>query len=372
MIQYRHIGNRVQNITSQVRPLIQHQHIIMKKKPIPVILGIVLFAVIVTFSWSRMKSRVDVTPPATFKKEVVRLAVAKALITAPVLLALHLDYFAEEGLEVLVTGEFSSGKGSFESMLAGNADISTPATTPVVFSSFERQDYSIFATYVTTYEGIKLVARTDRGINAAMDLKNKRIGMVPGTISQILLDMFLAYNKIMLNEVVIFGLKGHELPEALISGQVDAISVWEPHANNALYKLAGSGIQIPSSQVYRIAINMAVMNDYARKHPQVLEKVVRALIKATDFIKTNNQTAKKMISEILKMDESLISNYWKESVNTVSLDQLLLVTMENEAKWAIEHKITEIKNVPNYLNYINYQAMETVNPDLVTIIREVK
>ncbi len=337
-----------------------------------IIMGTITVALVITVFLFRKQSDDGKTSGGSGEKELVRMAVAKALITAPVLLALHLDYFSDEGLNVIVTGEFSSGKGSFESMLAGKADISTPATTPVVFNSFKRDDYAIFATYITTYEGVKLIARTDRGINVAENLKNKKIGIVPGTISQILLDTFLAYKKILLNEVEIVGLKGHELPGAISSGKVDAISVWEPHANNALLQLSGTGIQIPSSQVYRIAINMAVMNEFAQEHPAVPEKVVRALIRTTKFITENNQEAQELLSKILEMDQKLIANVWKDITFSVSLDQLLLTTMENEAKWAIAHKFSDVKKIPNYLNYINYNAMEKVDPKLVTVIREVK
>ena len=304
------------------------------------------------------------------ENETVRLAVAKALITAPVLLALHKDYFAEEGLSVIIAGEFSSGKESFDLMLSGKADISTPATTPVVFSSFERQDYSIFATYLTTYNGIKIIGRVDRGVNSATDLKQKNIGIVNGTISQILVDTFLAYNKILLSEVNRIGFKGHELPMALSAGTVDVISVWEPHADKALQLLDGNGIQISSAQVYRIAINMAVMNDFAEKNPTVLEKIVRGLIRANAFIRDHKQQSQNIMSEILKMDKRLIAASWEDLSFAVTLDQLLLVTMENEAKWALKNRFQNTRKIPNYLNYINYKAMESVNPELITIIRD--
>ena len=321
------------------------------------------------FYWFRA-GRKDMSPSADrSNQETVRLAVTPALITTPVLLARHLNYFSEEGLNVIVMEAFSSGKGTFEAMLAGNADISTPATTPVVFNSFKRQDYSIFATYLTTYEGVKIIARTDRGINSAADLKNRRIGIVRGTISEILLDAFLTYNKILLSEVEPFPLPGDALPEAISSGQVDAIVIWEPHANNALSKLSGIGIQIPSSKIYRIAINMAVMNDFAEKHPTILEKLVRALIRATDFINHHDQEAQKLMAKILEMDPKQVADGWGDITFAVSLDQLLLTTMENEAKWAIDHQSLGTPKAPNYLDYINYQALERVNPELVTIIR---
>ncbi len=89
-----------------------------KKKGLLVILMFII-ALIVGFVVWRWVLVEDSYVHEFKKKEVIRIAVAKAFITAPVLLALHKGYFRDEGLNVVVTGEFSSGKGSFESMLAG-------------------------------------------------------------------------------------------------------------------------------------------------------------------------------------------------------------------------------------------------------------
>ncbi|MBU2513513.1 ABC transporter substrate-binding protein [bacterium] len=307
----------------------------------------------------------------TGQKETVRLAVAKAFITAPVLIALENNYFSDVGLQVEITGEFSSGKGSFDHMLAGKADMSTPATIPVVLNSFQRRDYSIFLTYLTTYEGIKVVARKDKQILSAADLKGKTIGMVPGTISEILIDLLLAYHKILSSEVTMKAYKGHELPGALKLNEVDAISVWEPHAYHALNLLPEMSIRISTSQVYRIAVNMAVMNDFANRHPEVLIKVIRALDKAIKYMNTETDQSQAILARKLDMDRDLVNQFWQEIDYKLSLDQLLVLTMENEARW-VSKQSEPAKELPNYLDYIIYQPLETFDPEAVTLIRKIK
>jgi ABC-type nitrate/sulfonate/bicarbonate transport system substrate-binding protein len=306
------------------------------------------------------------------KREKVRLAVANAVITAPVLIALEKDFFSQAGLEIEITGEFSSGKSSLEHMLAGKADISTPATTPIVFNSFQRRDYSIFLTYLTTYEGVKVIAHSDREIITPFDLKGKTIGMVRGTISEILLDTLLAYHKILPHEVVIKAYKGHELPEKFKLKEVDAISVWEPHAYSALTQSAETAIQLPTSQVYRIAINLAVMNDFAERHPLVLQKVIHAIDLAMNFMKEETENSQEILSRRLKLDKQLISIFWKDFQYGLSLDQLLLLTMENEARWAMKRQYIEPDKMPNYLDFILYKPLESYKPQAVTLVRKPK
>ncbi len=310
--------------------------------------------------------------PVTTPKDIltVRLALARAFITAPVLVASQLNYFVDEGIDLVVTGEYGSGAEAYKKMLDGDADISTVATTPIVLNSFSRNDNSIFATYTTTYEGIKVVARGDKGIFNPADLRGKRIGMVGGTISELLIDSLLAYNKIPLSAVTLVNLTPEEMTDTLINDDIDAISIWEPYANNALLALQDKGIKIPTSKVYRIAINLAVMNTFAEENPDSLIKIVRALSKAVTYMNDNKKEAILLISEILDLDVKLVENNWEDTTFGLSLDQLLLITMENEALWAMNNVYTDEKSVPDYLNYLYFNALSEVDPEAVSIIRD--
>lgn len=334
--------------------------------------GILFFLIVCAFVmgvayWKQVPANKG-NPGDTAEKQTIRMTVAKALITAPVLLALEKGYFEDEGLNVIVTGQSSSGKESFESMLAGRADFSTPATTPVVANSFQSDGYSIFVTYLTTYDGVKVIARSDSGIKTPADLAGKRIGIVKGTISQILLDTLLTYNKIFISDVEMKAYRGLELPEALLRGDVDAISVWEPYANRALNLMPGIAVQIPSQRVYRIAINMAVMNTFASENPDSLVKIIAALKRATNFLNQEPEASQSILSEILEMDKTLIADLWKDMNFEISLDQLLLLTMENEARWMIGYHTLSEADIPNYLGFINYSALMQFDTDAVTII----
>ncbi|MBI9102737.1 MAG: NrtA/SsuA/CpmA family ABC transporter substrate-binding protein [Spirochaetales bacterium] len=341
----------------------------MKKRPT---LIIILLIVTISVLFSLFLGPKDKDTLITVDEiQTVRIALSSAFITAPVLVARQLNYFAEEGIDLVVIGDYGSGRDALNKMLDGGADISTVATTPVVLNSFSRDDNSIFVTYTTTYEGIKVIARTDKGISSPLDLRDKRIAVVEGTISELLMDSLLAYSKIPLSDVSLVYLTSEEMIDALINDEIDAISIWEPYANNALTVLKDKGVKIPTSKVYRIAVNLAVMNDFARDYPDSLVKIVRALSKAVAYMNGNKEEAMLLISEILDLDIRLVEKNWDEASFNLSLDQLLLITMENEASWAIDNvDILEKKSIPDYLNYIYFSALSEVDPDAVSIIRE--
>jgi NitT/TauT family transport system substrate-binding protein len=53
----------------------------------------------------------------------------------------------------------------------------------------------------------------------------------------------------------------------------------------------------------------------------------------------------------------------------VKLDQSLLVTLENLARWAVRRKLTGRMEVPNFLDHIYLDGLKSVKPEAVTVIR---
>ena len=53
----------------------------------------------------------------------------------------------------------------------------------------------------------------------------------------------------------------------------------------------------------------------------------------------------------------------------LSLDQSLIVAMEDEARWMIINNLTTEKQVPDFLDYIYMNGLEAVNPNAVDIIQ---
>ena len=51
------------------------------------------------------------------------------------------------------------------------------------------------------------------------------------------------------------------------------------------------------------------------------------------------------------------------------LDQTILVSLEDEARWAMKERLTDKKEIPNYLDFIFIDALEQAKPEAVTIIR---
>ena len=307
------------------------------------------------------------TPKPVGPLEKVTVAAETSMLTAAIWVAEAKDYFKDEGLDVTIK-EFGSGRLSFLAMLKGEGiHISTVAPTPIMFKSFERDDYAIFATFVYSYDDVKVIARKDKGIATAMDLKGKKVGTPAGTTGQFFLNAFLTARGIPAADVEVVDISPSELPAALESNKVDAIVIWEPHGYNAQKLLADKAIRLPSSEVYKETFNFMVMKDYAAANPKTLEKFLRATDKATTFINEHKAEAQKLVADRLKLDPAVTVALWDDFTFEMTLDQALVRTLEEEGMWAIRSKLVDEPKIPNYLDFVLLDSLKQVNPEAVTI-----
>jgi NitT/TauT family transport system substrate-binding protein len=69
----------------------------------------------------------------------------------------------------------------------------------------------------------------------------------------------------------------------------------------------------------------------------------------------------------LNVDRQALDATWGEYVFGLFLDQSILVSLEDEARWAIDNRLTTAASVPNYLSFIHVEALQAVKPEAVSI-----
>ena len=301
-------------------------------------------------------------------REKVTVGVSKSYLSIPVYIAQTQGFFSDEGLDVTLK-EYSSGKKATQALFAGEVGISTVADMPVVFESFKRQDFCIIATFTYSFLFVKIIARKDSGIKKGVDLKGKKVGANRGTSSHFFLGVFLIHNRLSISDVEMINIRTVDLPTALKNNEVDAISVWQPYTQKAMQLLGDNAIELPNSEIYRTTFNFAVMKVFAKEHPEILQKFLRAIDKAAAFIRKDREKAQEIIAGSFNLDKNVVSAAWDDFVFGISLDQSLLLSWDNIARWAIKNKLVNKKKIPNYLNYICLDALQAVKPKSITIIR---
>lgn len=278
------------------------------------------------------------------------------------------DYFKEEGLSVDMQ-KYPYGKIALQALLDGKADFATVAETPFMFQVMKGEKLSVIAAIMTSNRNSALVARKDRGIHTPDDLKGRKIAATFGTISEFFMDAFLALNGISRKDAKVVNLTPDQMLSALSNGDVDAVSTWVPPLLEIQRKLGERGITFHNEEIHRQTMIVVAKQDYISSHPGTVKKMLHALIKAEEFVKQDPAEVQQIIAGFDKIDAGMLRDMVGGNTYEVSLDQQLVLSLEDESRWAIRGGLTSGTDVPNYLDFIYLDGMLSVKPKAVTILR---
>jgi NitT/TauT family transport system substrate-binding protein len=147
------------------------------------------------------------------------------------------------------------------------------------------------------------------------------------------------------------------------------VSTWHFPLVRIQKKLGDKGFSFYGEHLYTETFNIVAKQDYVKKHPDAIKKVIRALIKAEGFIKQNPNESLNIVADSIGIEKALLSEVLGEFDFKVTLTQSLLVTLEDETRWAIKSKLVEASKMPNYINFIYVDGLQAVKPEAVKIIR---
>ena len=327
------------------------------------VFGIVLLLALMVLTAFCQKPEKSIGP-----NEKVTIGVGSGGLSLPFIIAREKGFFQEAGLDVTIR-VYPAFKKANEAMFAGELDSSVIGDSQIVLESFKRDDFTVIATFAYSYDNIKVIGRKDRGVSKPADLKGKKIGTAIGIGSYFFAHVYLTEHGIDPSAVKKVDFAPTDVAGALEEGKVDAIAIWEPYASMAMKALPGKAVRLPRSDLYKQTFNLAVMRSFAKGHPELLKKVLKAVDSAITVIKQNRNESIAVMTKSLKPGEDLLVSVQDDLVFELSLEHSLLTILEDEARWAIANKFTDRTKVPNYLGYFYLDAMKAVKPEAVTIIK---
>jgi NitT/TauT family transport system substrate-binding protein len=286
----------------------------------------------------------------------------------PTILAKERGIFRQNGLDVTVR-EYITGLQAFEGLFAGECEIASCGETPMVLKSFERRDFSILATLATSEDATRIVVSRKSGIRGPHDIKGKRVFFVKKSINHFFIEMFLTKNGLSMRDITQVSLEVKDATDALKKGTVDAFASTDVILNRTIKALGEDAIVLSSPGLCLNTFNLAAMNTFIGERPALIRKVLNALVKTDAFMRKEPHQTIKTLSAAMNIDEptmaEILGNYqWK-----VGLDQTLLLALEYEARWAIQNRLTTSTTVPNYLDFIHADALRSLVPEAVSIIK---
>lgn len=337
----------------------------MKRDVIAVILVIILIALVGLGAWYFQNAP---KPYAGTPEPIVVGLPSPAESSALLYIADEQHYFTANGLNVTLK-EYDTGKHAVNDMLAyKNPDIAVATEYVLAGNAFEDREVQGIGTISRQYI-FYIVARKDHGIENVSDLKGKRIGVSPGTISEFYIGRFLELNNINLRDVTIVDTQPAHFEDALGNGTVDAVTVWGTYADSIEDRLGSNAVVWSDQSSQKVYWTAICRDDWIAQHPELITRFLKSLDEAAKYAVDHPAEAKAILKERLGVDDAYIAKVWSNSRYSLSLDQSLVIAMEDEGRWMINNNLTAEKSMPDYTDYLYLKGIEEVKPEAVNIIR---
>lgn len=331
------------------------------RRAVPWVLAALLVGTLLYLAWRS---------PATSTAAMTRVTVAVPMQvnSALMLVASEQGLFPDAGVEV-VSQPFELGKDALQSLLDGKSDLAVVADTPVVFALLKGADIAMLAGISQARRALAIVAHKDRGINAIADLRDKSIGVALGTNLPYFLDAMLQAHGVPSDTVKLTDLRMDALTRVFEEGRVDAAVVFQPYLARLKARM-GERIQVfYGEEIYAFRFILVGKPAYIDSHAPEVNKVLRALVAANQAIQANPLQARRALGHALKIDDATMAQMFNPQDYLVSLDQAMLLALDDQSRWAMQKGLVATRPMPNYLDFMKYQNLESVLPTAVTMVR---
>lgn len=326
-------------------------------------LTVVAITAIAAFRTSRREA--GTVPRYTGAKEKITVANIGEFTILNVI-AKEKGFFDSAGLEVTVV-EYSAGPASIQALLSGEADIAMAADFVGVLQIAQHPEIRIIAE-ASRHQVFNVVARADKDIAAPEDLRRKRIGVTKGSVGEYYLGRYLALNNMSVRDVVIADYPPAELTSRLESGSLDAIFIFDPHAFNLRHKL-GDAVTVWPAQGDKFTYDLFYTKEqFVRERSESIRRYLVAMSEAQKFVVEKPEEAQDIVQQSLRYTPEYTDQVWRNHEFRLGLDQDLLLSMEAQTRFAIDHKLIHTQNVPNYLDYMYFGGLDAVAPASISII----
>jgi NitT/TauT family transport system substrate-binding protein len=298
----------------------------------------------------------------------VPLAIAVSTWPAdtPIFVARDKGFFKAEGLD-LTLRVVDSGHLGLAAALSGEVDLCTVSESPIARAALAGKPVAVVASICKIEEPLQIISRRDLGIGSIEDLKGRRLGVVRGSVAEFFSHIFLTISGIDPREVSLVDVPPDRQAEALLSGRVDAVATWAPHTIVLRNQLGDNASVFGDPTVYTMIWNVAGTRSFVRTNPEIVAKVLRALIKANEFMSLDPAESRAISARNIGVKSGLFDGEWKNYRFATVLDQGLLLDLDSQAAWMRQSAGESARPIPNFLDVVAGDVLRGIRPDAVTI-----
>ncbi|MGX1306842.1 aliphatic sulfonates family ABC transporter substrate-binding protein [Amorphus suaedae] len=263
---------------------------------------------------------------ATASQAAEKISIGVQPATQPIYIAKAAGFLAPIEKKYDVTFEFenfSYGAPENQAMAAGAIQMASAGMGPAIVAA-ARLPAKLVA--ITILDQTAIIVPTGSEIKSVADLKGKKIAY-PGRGSQQypLLIKALADAGMTEDDVELFKTKGSDVGSLIASKQVDAGVTWDPHISSALADgsaevLLTSKAILPIKDGHYIGNGFYIREDFIEAHPDIVQDVVDALVKAEKLILSEPETAIDMWEKEIGFPRKVIEYSLNQGISVYTAD----------------------------------------------------
>src|SRR5438477_776979 len=294
-------------------------------------------------------------------KQVEIWAVKDPQEAAQIALADVLGYYKEEGLDTTIKWIVS---GTDMPSLAASGQVNFYGEGN--FTNAILRDKGVDMRYVVRTADISgtqsFVLGPNAKVSSPKDLEGKKVGMAAGAgVSVAIANMAKQYG-IDYSKIQFVNLQPPDQAPALARGDIDAMAVWEPWSL-AGRKLGGtvyftgnrSYVDGAEKQVPWLYLDSGinVKGDFMDKNPNTVKAVIRAIMRATDYINTNPiEKSAAALSPALEVPAEDLATIQNDNIYSDQWDQRAVEGSNEFIKWGADLKYVskpmDVKEVTDF------------------------
>jgi ABC-type nitrate/sulfonate/bicarbonate transport system substrate-binding protein len=268
-------------------------------------------------------------------------------------------FFAEEGLDAELT-VFTTGATATEAFRAGRGDFISAGDLPS--AAMWKSGAAIgIAPMSSDTEIFGIVGKSE--LNSPSDLRGRKVATRMGSTGEFLLYRYLARGGLSPKDVNIIDLAPPEMVISMVHGDIDAFAWLAPFTTRAINTGKNVKLITNAKGLANNRIIMSVTPSFRDKNPEAVRKVLRAMHRGTEFVRTNPEEATKIWAAAVQGDP-------KQSLPVVRLIDYdmtfssgFVADMNELAKFMVQKGA--LKEAINWEKEMDTSFLRSVNPKLV-------
>lgn len=272
--------------------------------------------------------------------------------------------FSENGLNVTLR-DYNSSLSALYGLKNGETDFSLSSEYNIVGEVYKKRNVSVIGV-IDKFQTAYIVGRKDKEIVIFSDLKGKRIGVARGGIGEFYLGRFLNLHGMSMSDVTLVDLMPSLWLQAITNGSIDAL-VTGGYIDQIQKRLQNHIVLWPAQSNQDGYWVISCRGGWAAGHPEEINRLLKSLDQAEQYSIDHPGIAKAIVQKRLNYSGAIMTTVWQNNRYALSLDQSLLIAMNDEGRWMINNNLTTAKTLPYFRDYIYAKGLEEIKPEAVNI-----